>query len=175
MEIVQNQENNTASNYSCREQYQNIKHTVIFDVMSRSPRYHKSRLLTTIKRHQILQKEKLRIAYKEKTQTLQKLLWQIVKSSPRKNRRHSYNSMEFMKGGALPPASIGGGALYPPFPITCRFCLFLQLEINKYCIFAKRPPPISKKSGCNHKGSKFQGVAPQYFVFFHYWGGGAPW
>ena len=75
---------------------------------------------------------------------------------------------------ALPPASIGGGALYPPFPITCRFCLFLQLEINKYCIFAKRPPPISKKSGCNHKGSKFQGVAPQYFVFFHYWGGRPP-
>ena len=40
--------------------------------------------------------------------------------------------------------------------------------------FCKTPPPISKKSGCNHKGSKFQGVAPQYFVFFHYWGGGRP-
>ena len=69
---------------------------------------------------------------------------------------------------------IGGGPLYPPFPITCRFWLFLQLGINQYCIFSKRPPPTSKKSRYNHKISKFQGVAPQYSAFFHYWGGPTP-
>ena len=41
--------------------------------------------------------------------------------------------------GALYPFYGGGrGALHPSFPITCRFRLFLQLEVNKRCIFSKQ-------------------------------------
>ena len=33
---------------------------------------------------------------------------------------------------------------------------------------------IPKKPGYNHTGPKFRGVAPQYFVFFHYCGAPTP-
>ena len=39
--------------------------------------------------------------------------------------------------------------------------------MTKYCIYSKRPLQFQIKSGYNHKGIKFRGVAPQFFVFFH--------
>ena len=39
--------------------------------------------------------------------------------------------------------------------------------MTKCCIYSKRPLQFQIKSGYNHKGIKFRGVAPQFFVFFH--------
>ena len=47
-------------------------------------------------------------------------------------------------------------------------------KMTKFCIYSKRPLQFPQKSGFNHKGPKFRCVAPQYFVFFHYWGGSPP-
>ena len=44
--------------------------------------------------------------------------------------------------------------------------------MSQSCIYLKRPPQTSKKGGYDHKGSKFQGVDTQYFVFLHM--GGIP-
>ena len=41
----------------------------------------------------------------------------------------------------------GGGPFYPPFPITCRFWLLLQLGINQCCTFFQNAPhQLQKKA-----------------------------
>ena len=80
------------------------------------------------------------------------------------------------RGGALYPQHLyGGGARSTPlFQSHAVFGCFYNWELTNVVFFSKRPPPTSKKSGYNHKKSKFQGVAPQYSVFFLYWGGPSP-
>ena len=54
--------------------------------------------------------------------------------------------------------------------VFCQYCFLPAHKMIKFCIYSKLPPPISTKCSYNYKGSKFRCVAPQYFVFFHYWG-----
>ena len=69
---------------------------------------------------------------------------------------------------------MGGGALYPPFPITCRFWLLLQLGINQCCIFFKTPPSNFKKKRLQPQKIEISGCCTTVFCIFSLLGGPSP-
>ena len=79
---------------------------------------------------------------------------------------HQYYVFFHYCGGVTPLISRQVGFL-------ANNCFLPAHKMTKFCIYSKRPPPVSSKCVFNHQGSKFRGVAPQYFVFFII-GGGLP-
>ena len=70
----------------------------------------------------------------------------------------------FLHIGFPPPP---GNSSSRDFSQYSQLCLPIKCPIIVY--IQNAPPPNSKKSGYNHKGSKFRGVDTQYCVFFSYW------